>query len=331
MTTNNKGLGRGLGALISLFDEDMESVASNKPAPNAHAPNGAAPNSARDASRPAQNSPPAGSSQTAPTSQGATEIDVALIDSNQNQPRKNFNENEMAELEQSIKHNGVLQPILLNRVGTRFMIVAGERRWRAAKAVGLKTIPAIVRDYSPRQIAEIALVENLLRADLNEIEIANGVRRLMDTYALTQEQISIVLGKPRSAIANSLRYLELPAEVQRLLEKGKITAGHAKCLCSLKNPAEAVRLAQNCANGTMTVRSLERYVAFAVNGIKLKQILPNDGKPDPNAAEIRAFENALTHKFATKVSVRGNIFAGKIVITYQSVRDLERIREAILK
>jgi ParB family chromosome partitioning protein len=289
MSNNSKGLGKGLGALISLFDEDMEE---------------------RDTPTPKKSEAPAGKDNI-------QEIDVNSIDNNTSQPRKNFNQEEMHELEQSILANGVLQPILLNRVGSRYMIVAGERRWRAAKAVGLKTIPAIVREYTPKQIAEIALVENLMRSDLNEIEVANGIKKLMDTHLMTQEQVSKVLGVSRSSIANSLRFLNLPKEVQLLLEQKRISAGHAKCLAAVSDAALCVSLAMRCADGEMTVRELE----IVISG---KQV-PSHDVPPHQSLELRQFVLSLTQMLATKVYIQGDDHRGRIIIEYTGKKDLERI------
>ncbi|MCL2228832.1 MAG: ParB/RepB/Spo0J family partition protein [Firmicutes bacterium] len=295
--SNNKGLGKGLGALISLFDEDIEELGP-KGAP-------ASPKSG-------------GQSDQDPIKAGATEIAIDLIDNNSSQPRRVFNSDELAELEQSIRANGVIQPILLQRVGSRYMIVAGERRWRASKNVGLKTIPALVRDYTNKQVAEIALVENLMRSDLNEIEVALGIKKLVDAHGMTQEQVSKVLGISRSAVANYLRYLGLPTEVQKMLEANQISAGHAKILAGIENVIQCLSLARSCASG-MSVRELEA----AVQNVKV-----NAGAINPKlrqSLELKQFELALTHMFATKVSIAGNDSKGKIVIEYASQKDLERI------
>jgi ParB family chromosome partitioning protein len=296
-TGNKKGLGRGLGALISLFDEDIEEMDKGTVVKSTVNTN----------------------EKHATVDGGVLQIDVNLIDNNASQPRKAFDPDEMHELEQSILASGVLQPILVNRVGARYMIVAGERRWRASKSVGLKTIPAIVRDYSSRQIAEIALVENLLRSDLNEIEVANGIRKLMDTHLMTQEQVSRVLGRSRSSIANTLRLLALPKEVQVLIEAKKISAGHAKCLVSIGDRDKLIALANRCAQG-LSVRELE----FVVSGGKSEGIGKQREKA-PRSLELKQLELNLVHLFATKVQIVGNDNSGKIVIEYHSKQQIERI------
>ncbi|MDR0461905.1 MAG: ParB/RepB/Spo0J family partition protein [Christensenellaceae bacterium] len=284
---NNRGLGKGLGALISLFDEEPQEMQDREP---------------RSASGPGV------------IPGGAQEIDIASIDNNLNQPRKTFVPEKLQELEESIRANGVIQPILVNRVGSRYMIVAGERRWRAAKNIGLKTIPAIVRNYSAKQIAEVALVENLMRSDLNEIEIAVGIKKLMDTHMMTQEQVSRVLGLSRPAIANSLRFLNMPKEVQMLLEHGRISAGHAKCLAGVSDAGLCVALANKCASG-MTVRELESAIMGKKPTVAQK----------PQSLELKQFAVTLTRDFSTKVVVQGNESHGKIIIEYHTKKDLERI------
>jgi ParB family chromosome partitioning protein len=295
---NSKGLGKGLGALISLFDEDISEIEEIK----------------------YEGSPKTTqikSVNVQPTSElGAYEIDIHLIDNNSSQPQKSFDQDAMQELEQSIMANGVLQPIIVNRVGSRYMIVAGERRWRASKNIGLKTIPALVREYSTKQIAEIALVENLMRSDLNEMEIANGIKKLMDTHSMTQEQVSKVLGKSRSSVANSLRFLSLPQEVRTLLEQKRISAGHAKILCGITDVTLCIALANRCAAG-MSVRDLELHV--------------NDKSPSAKSSgarqslELRQFTLELTQILATRVTILGDDNRGRIIIDYNTKKDLERI------
>jgi len=294
MAENKKGLGKGLGALISLFDEDLS----------------ASPNTTKTTSH-----------HTDETELGVREIDVTKIDNNKNQPRREFDPQAMQELEQSILANGVIQPIILNQVGSRFMIVAGERRWRAAKNVGLKTIPAVVREYSSKQIAEIALVENLLRTDLNEYEVAMGIKKLMETHNMTQEQTSRVLGKSRSAIANYTRLLSLDPEVLHLLEKNQITLGHAKCLLGGINKYAQVELAKKCAKG-MSVRDLEKEVERRAHPYPSGK---NYVSPPEQSLELKDFQNQLERKFGQRVTIKGTDDHGKVIIEYRSQGELEEI------
>jgi ParB family chromosome partitioning protein len=288
---NNKGLGKGLGALISLFDEDL-TVAPAK-----------------------QNTPAISADKT---EIGVTEVDITKIDNNKNQPRREFDPQAMYELEQSILANGVIQPIVLNQVGSRFMIVAGERRWRAAKSVGLKTIPAVVREYTPKQVAEIALVENLLRADLNEYEIACGIKKLMSNHNMTQEQTARVLGKSRSAVANYIRILDLQPEILQMLEKNQITAGHAKCLLGEHNLPRRIDLAKKCVNG-LAVRDLENLISKPSSSSNRRYDAPEQ------SLELRNFTRALEIKCGGRVMINGNDARGKIIIEYDSTDDLERL------
>jgi ParB family chromosome partitioning protein len=311
MTT--KGLGKGLGALIAMFDEDMQEIV-NKPEQTES-------NSIAELSSKKESVSKYKNLDNDEIS-GVQEINISLIDRNLSQPRKAFNAEEMHELEQSISAHGVLQPILLNKVGTRYMVVAGERRLRASKTLGLKTIPALVRDYTPKQIAEISLVENLMRSDLNEIEIALGIKKLVETYNMTQDQVSTVIGKSRSSVANSLRMLNLPQEVQELLEQKQITFGHAKCLASITDKAHCIALAKKCAGGTMTVRELE----IASSNKPWNKVLT---LPKFQSLELRELAIVLTQSLAAKVSVTGDENGGKITIEYSSVKDLERIKNKL--
>jgi len=315
-TNNNKGLGKGLGALISLFDEDMEGLET--PAEFKHLESTAPPRG----NLPQEYAQRAKEHFDEAIKANALEIDINLIDNNSNQPRKVFDKDCLEELKQSIIANGVLQPILVNKVGSRYMIVAGERRWRASKEAGLKTIPALVRSFTSKQIAEVALVENLMRSDLNEIEVANGISQLMKTHMMTQDQVSKVLGKSRSSIANSLRFLNLPKDVQLLLEENKISAGHAKILAGIDNAAQCLYYAQKCAEG-MTVRELEFHLTSRSSG-DLKA-------PTMKSIELRHCELSLTQTLSTKVNIIGSDNRGKIVVEYSSKKDLERIINRITK
>ena len=323
---STKGLGKGLGALISMFDEDLGELTGNAAIEN-HKQKVVTRVTTVDERKAEmiRSTAEADKDKLAAISAVArsiTEINIDLIDNNMTQPRRSFDAEEMRELEQSIATHGVLQPILLNKVGSRYMVVAGERRWRAAKAVGLKSIPALVRNYSPRQIAEISLVENLLRSDLNEIEVALGIKKLMDTYLMTQEQVSTVLSKSRSTVANSLRILNLPKEVQALLEAKKISMGHAKCLVTVTDKAQCTALANKCAAGNMTVRELEA----ATSGKPWNKELT---VPKLQSLELKELVNCLTQALATKVQIQGDERKGKLIIEYTSAKDLERIKSKI--
>ena len=190
--------------------------------------------------------------------EGVTEIDVSSIFANPNQPRKVFDETALKELADSISKHGVIMPIIVNKSGDRYMIIAGERRFRAAKMAGLDSVPAIVKTYDERQIKEISLIENLQREDLNPIEAANAMKALMTDYGLTQEDLADRIGKSRSAIANTLRLLSLCPEVLKMVETGSLSAGHAKVLVSVpaidqKKMAEAIAQSMGCPVSSVSI------------------------------------------------------------------------------
>lgn len=250
------------------------------------------------------------------------EIEISLIDRNTDQPRKNFEPAALQELANSIKQHGVIQPIILVKKGSRYMIIAGERRFRAAKMVGLKTIPAIVREYTPKEIKEIGLLENIQREDLNPIECALGMKELMDKYSYTQEALADRLGKSRPMVANTLRLLNLCPEVIEMVASGKLSAGHARCLVVVSNPEIQLRLAKLAVTKKVTVRDLEREVKNMQNP-KPKKV------SKPTSLEMNEFVSNLERKLSTKVNIKGNENKGQIVINYYNKDDLDRIYEVL--
>lgn len=250
------------------------------------------------------------------------EVEMSLIDRNTDQPRKNFEPTALQELANSIKQHGVIQPIILVKKGTRYMIIAGERRFRAAKMVGLKTIPAIVREYSSKEIKEIGLLENIQREDLNPIECALGMKELMDKYSYTQEALADRLGKSRPMVANTLRLLNLCPEVIEMVASGKLSAGHARSLVVVTDPAVQLRLAKLAVTKKVTVRDLEREVK------NMQNPKPKKTKA-PTSLEMNEFITNLERKLSTKVSIKGNETKGQIVINYYNKDDLDRIYEVL--
>ncbi len=250
---------------------------------------------------------------------GVQQIAVAMIDNNINQPRKVFNQEALRELAESIKTYGVVQPILVTPVGNRFMIVAGERRWRAARMAGLVEIPAVIKKFNPKQVAEIAIIENLQRADLNDIELALGIKKLMDEHKLTQEKVAERLSKPRSTIANSLRLLSLPDEIQQMISHQKLTAGHAIRLLSVDNQQKQIDYARRAVDENLSVRALGELI----DG-KMPTFTSNKTKP-AKAPEIREQEKILSRAIGTKVKIDGTLERGKVVIAYYAAEELERI------
>jgi len=255
---------------------------------------------------------------------GVEEIEIALIDTNPNQPRKNFDKDALAELAKSISQHGVIQPIIVAPKGGRYEIIAGERRYRATQQAGLGKIPAIVRDYNDMERKEIALIENLQREDLNPIEEAMAYKTLMGQYNLTQEELANKLGKGRPTVANSLRLLHLAPAVQEMLVSGRLTAGHARALVIIKDPAVQVSYAMAAKDKQLSVRQLEFMVQKHVNPEKKKK-----APRTPLAAELKGLVNDMQRVFATKVKAVGSNDKGRIFIDYYTKDDLQRIFELI--
>lgn len=291
-------LGRGLDSLLGILDRDEEvseilEVKHEKPVET-------------KVEEPAHNS-------------GVVDINISLIDNNTQQPRKIFDINSLEELATSIREYGVVQPIIVVKKGGRYTIVAGERRFRASKLAGKKTIPAVIRDYNDMQIKEIALLENIQREDLNPIETARALDELMQEFNWTQETISNKFGKSRSAIANTLRLLSLSPEVIKMVEEGRLSAGHARSLVVVSNPEAQVRLANMAITKRITVRDMEKAVKEVQAGKthkKKERVLP---------VELKSFEETITKKIGTKAKIMGNAKRGKIVISYYSSDDLDKI------
>ena len=184
-------------------------------------------------------------------------LPISKVKPNKGQPRKTFDETELSELADSIKQNGILQPILVRKHGTSYEIVAGERRYQAAKLAGLDEVPVVIREISDEDVFKLALIENLQRSNLTPLEEARGYRQLLDEKDLTQEELSKILSKSRSAITNTLRLMDLPAEVQDLLETGRITAGHARAILAVPTEEGRIRLAEKVVNENLSVRQTE--------------------------------------------------------------------------
>ncbi|ADH61937.1 parB-like partition protein [Thermoanaerobacter mathranii subsp. mathranii str. A3] len=259
--------------------------------------------------------------------QGVETINIAYIHPNQYQPRKQFNEESLKELAESIKQNGIIQPIIVRKVASGYQIVAGERRWRAAKIAGLSEIPAIVRDFDDLQVMEIALIENLQREDLNPIEEAKAYKALIEQFNLTQEEISKKIGKSRSVIANSIRLLNLDDRVQAMLVKGEITIGHAKVILSLPSKNLQYEAAKKVVTENLNVRETEDLVK---NLLRKNGKSSQKGKSNRIDIHIKEIEDNLCSFLGTKVKIsqRGKN-RGIIQIEYYSDEDLTRIIELI--
>lgn len=252
------------------------------------------------------------------------ELKIVDVEPNKDQPRKEFDKEKLDELADSISKHGVIQPIIVTKQGSIYQIVAGERRWRASKQAGLKKIPAIIRNYDEIKIMEVALIENLQRENLNPVEEALGYKSLMETFSLTQDKISERVGKSRSAIANSLRLLNLPDKVLSMLEKGEISTGHAKVILSVSNKNEQIQIAELIFEKKMSVRETENY-------IKNKSKTKKSGTPVSSEVKmaIKEMENAFSKYLGTKVKIKDSNGKGKIEIAYYSHDEFERLMELL--
>ena len=298
MAQKKMGLGKGLGALLSIYDEEVEQQKEVK-----------------DVNV---------TTEETKKESGINEIDINKVYANPNQPRKNFDEEALNELATSIKTHGVIQPIVVNKQDDGYMIIAGERRWRASKIAGLDTVPCVVKNYTERQIKEIAIIENLQREDLNPIEAARAIKQLMDEYNFTQETVADRIGISRPNIANTLRLLSLTPDVIKMVEQNKLTAGHARCLVVISDANAQYKFAQAACDGKITVRELEKLVKSYLNP---KGSTKN--VPPQQSMELKELINEMQRVFATKVSAIGSDKKGRIYIDYYSRDDLDRISELL--
>lgn len=258
------------------------------------------------------------------------QIDLESISPNPDQPRKYFNEDAQRELQESIKVHGILQPLILAKRGDGYIIVAGERRYRAAKAVGMATVPALVKRIDDSLMREISLIENLQREDLNPIEEAEAIDELIRLNGYTQEKLAQRIGKARSSVTNILRLLGLDDEVKELVRLNRLSAGHARALAAVANREAQVDFAFRAADGEMSVRELEQRIKFFLHPeTALRKLSPKER--ERLSGEMRAFVDDMKRVFATKVKLVGNESKGRIYIDYFSRDDLERIYELIEK
>lgn len=256
---------------------------------------------------------------------GVREVKITEIMPNKNQPRKAFDAEKLEALAESLKEHGLIQPIIVRKSDDGYIIVAGERRWRAARLAGLKKLPVIVKEYDDMAVKEVALIENLQREDLNPIEEALGYRSLMDEYNLTQEEISARLGKSRSAVANSVRLLALDEFTKNKLVSGEITEGHARCALSVPEGVVREFFINRITEGGLNVRQAE-LLAKELS----KPTAKKEKKPDTAyRLELEKISKGLEQYLGTKVKLSGNGKKGKIEIEYYGNRDLERLLELI--
>lgn len=247
---------------------------------------------------------------------------------NPDQPRKTFDPDTIRELATSIKENGVIQPLVVKKDGGDYMIIAGERRFRAAKVAGLSTVPVIVREMTEQKIREVSLIENLQREDLNAIEEAEAIAELMENYNVTQEELSGRIGKSRSAISNSIRLLNLPDEIKETLKDGTLTAGHGRALLAIDDPEVQIEVAKKAIAEGWSVREIEKEVRYVLRPETRPTKLTETVKKKMSL-EMRRFVDDMTEVFATKVRLMGNEQKGRITIDYFTNDDLQRIYEII--
>jgi ParB family chromosome partitioning protein len=290
MAAKHVGLGRGLGALIK-----------DTPVAPAQAPD---------------------------KGPGPSLIPVAAIRKSPWQPRRRFEQEAQTELVQSIRERGILQPLLVRRVGVDYELIAGERRLRAAQEAGLSSVPVILMDVSDREALELALIENLQRADLNLIEEAEGYRALLEKFSMTQEDIAQRVGKARATVANALRLLELPDKIKRLVAERQLSPGHAKVLLGLEIPAEQEMLAERAIDESLSVRTIERIVAR----LRRPSKKPRAEKQDIPASHLQYLLDQLHQRFGTSVRIKpcktlsnGKKVKGVIEMDFYSSDDLDRI------
>ena len=285
---NRKALGKGINALIPDFEMGVPESRENGPAKN-------------------------------------TELLIDEISPNRFQPRKYFDDNKLEELVASIRENGVLQPILVQKVEAGYELVVGERRWRASKKAGLKKIPALIREVTDAQALELAIIENIHRQDLNPIEEADAYAHLSDEFALTQEMIATRVGKSRTAVANTLRLLKLSRNIKEDLISGKISMGHARALLGLDNAGQMEALRKEIFKQDLTVRQIESRVSRLKQSVSKKPVSLVSKKN----IFIKDLEKEFERRLGTKVDIKPAKKGGKLVVTYYSDDDLDRIKDLI--
>jgi ParB family chromosome partitioning protein len=302
------GLGKGLDALLDNNDDDDPQIA------------------------PAVPSLPAKNKEQNISQQATVQLPVEKLVPNPGQPRKYFDETELRELADSIKTYGIIQPIIAANAGDgTYIIIAGERRTRAARLAGLGAVPVIIRDYTDQKRLEISLIENIQRSDLNPIEEAAAYKNLMDFSGISQDEIAARVGKNRSTVANALRLLKLPVEIQKSIEENKVSSGHARALLSVTNTNAREKLYRDILKGDLSVRETEKRAA-ALNVEKSgnkEKTAASAAKDKKRPPEVDAMLEKFINKLGTKVVIEGDINKGRIHIDYYSMEDLERLYEIL--
>lgn len=275
---HKRGLGRGLGALLSATPGEDETL---------------------------------------------VEVGLDQIEANPNQPRKIFSDEALTELAASIRASGVIQPIIVRRHGAGYQLIAGERRWRAARRAGLDRVPAVVREATDAQSLELALVENLLREDLNPMEEAEAYQKLLAQFGWTQEELAQRVGKDRSSIANGLRLLRLPEPIQADLRGGRLTMGHARALLALSDAGDQLRLREEILAHSWSVRATEDSIRATEEAAGARRLTGKPGRR--RSAELTALEDRLQRALMTRVRITGTDKRGKIEVIYANAEELERL------
>lgn len=268
---------------------------------------------------------------TATAAEEANEFPIDLIDPSDLQPRSVFDDTKLDELARSISSNGVVQPLLLRRKGARFELIAGERRWRAAKLAGLTKVPGVLRNVSDEKVLELALIENIQREDLNPIEEARAYKKLIDTVGLTQETVAERVGRDRSYVTNYLRLLRLPEDLQELLQAGRLTTGHARALLGAEEVDIQRRIARKIIDQDLSVRATEQLVRQFVEPRPVRTTAA--AKMPESDANVRAAENKLRRQFGTRVRIiqNRNVDGGKIELEFYTQGDLDRLYGLLIR
>lgn len=297
MAIKKKGLGKGLGALISENTniEEIKNGEENK--------------------------------------SGVIEIDINKVEPGKGQPRKNFDKEKIEALSESIKEHGIIQPLIVTKENDIYYIIAGERRWRAAKLAGFSKIPVIERAATTKEVMELALIENVQREDLNPVEEAEAYDRLIKEYNMTQEQVSVMVGKSRSAIANTLRLLNFSDKIRNSLISGEISAGQARPILAVENSTDQEKIAEYVIKAELSARQAEQYVKKYLSKLSKEKIEEDvdDSVDSINKQEVQYVQNKLRGSLGTKVTLNDNNGRGKITIEYYSKDERERLIEFLTK
>lgn len=299
MAKKARGLGKGLDALFGDMEVSVEPSSKEEESSAVH------------------------DIEAAETHEGIKYIDINNIKPNANQPRKTFDEGKLEELADSIREHGLIQPLVVRKSTNGYEIVAGERRWRAARKIGIKEIPAIVRELSDEENMLLAIIENMQREDLDPIEEAEGISQMIETYGLSQEQVSKSLGKSRPYITNQLRLLKLPEEIRKMVSDGRLSSGHVRALITIDDEEKQIKLAVQAVEQGLSVRQVEALAKANKNVKKSKTAKKK------KSADVKRVEEDLKVALGTKVKLNQNGKKGKIEIEFYSKDELERLIELL--